>query len=100
MKRKLTSLYVLPRDKCTQEAKQNQNTIGAGVSSAADTNRGQSLAIDVTEWGTFRTNQSLEILSNGISVYLTVVFSIFSAKKVVHTYKKHTLIPICPRRWR
>lgn len=37
MIRKLTLLYVLPHDKRTWEAKQNHNTIGAAVSSAADT---------------------------------------------------------------
>lgn len=35
--RKLKLLCVLPHDNCTWEAKQNQNTIGAAVSSAVDT---------------------------------------------------------------
>lgn len=34
---KLKPLCVLPHDNCTWEAKQYQNTIGAAVSSAADT---------------------------------------------------------------
>lgn len=41
MLRKLTLLYVLPHDNSTWEAKQNQNTIAAAVSSAADTQTGE-----------------------------------------------------------
>lgn len=52
----------------------NQNTIRAAVSCSRYTNRAPALTIGVTEGETFRTNQSLEMLSNVSRFILMFVF--------------------------